>query len=137
MKDCLFCRIIRGEVPAKKVYEDADTFAFEDINPQAPTHILVIPKKHIRRLKEAAREDADGPICAPNCLRRVTLVIPLSPCACDTNFCDPHVRVRRSDGSPHKRRLRVLRALFIALSESRWLRGVAERSAIGQRMSAR
>ncbi|PYX96775.1 MAG: histidine triad nucleotide-binding protein, partial [Acidobacteria bacterium] len=57
MKDCLFCRIIRGEVPAKKVYEDADTFAFEDINPQAPTHILVIPKKHIRGLKEAARED--------------------------------------------------------------------------------
>ena len=81
--------------------------------------------------------DADGPICAPNCLRRVTLVIPLSPHACDTNFCDPHVRVRHSDGSPHKRRLRVLRALFIALSESRWLRGVAERSAIGQRMSAR
>ena len=59
MKDCLFCRIIRGEVPAKKVYEDADTFAFEDINPQAPTHILVIPKKHIRGLKEAAREDAE------------------------------------------------------------------------------
>src|SRR5438552_17141233 len=59
MKDCLFCRIIRGEVPAKKVYEDADTFAFEDINPQAPTHILVIPKKHIRGPKEAAREDAE------------------------------------------------------------------------------
>jgi histidine triad (HIT) family protein len=58
MKDCLFCRIIRGEVPAKKVYEDADTFAFEDINPQAPTHILVIPKKHIRGLKEARTEEA-------------------------------------------------------------------------------
>jgi histidine triad (HIT) family protein len=58
MKDCLFCRIIRGEVPAKKVYEDADTFGFEDINPQAPTHILVIPKKHIRGLKEARTEEA-------------------------------------------------------------------------------
>ena len=59
MKDCLFCRIIRGEMPAKKVYEDADTFAFEDINPQGPTHILVIPKKHIRGLKEATPEDAE------------------------------------------------------------------------------
>lgn len=59
MKDCLFCRIIRGEVPAKKVYEDANTFAFEDINPQAPTHVLVIPKKHIRGLKEATPEDAE------------------------------------------------------------------------------
>jgi histidine triad (HIT) family protein len=59
MKDCLFCRIIRGEVPAKKIYEDADTFAFEDINPQAPTHVLVIPKKHIRGLKEATPEDAE------------------------------------------------------------------------------
>jgi histidine triad (HIT) family protein len=58
MKDCLFCRIIRGEVPAKKVFEDADTYAFEDINPQAPTHVLVIPKKHIRGLKEATPEDA-------------------------------------------------------------------------------
>jgi len=59
MKDCLFCRIIRGEVPAKKVFEDADTYAFEDINPQAPTHVLVIPKKHIRGLKEATPEDAE------------------------------------------------------------------------------
>ena len=59
MKDCLFCRIIRGEVPAKKVFEDADTYAFEDINPQAPTHVLVIPKKHIRGLKEATPEDVE------------------------------------------------------------------------------
>ena len=59
MTDCLFCRIIAGEIPAKKVYEDEHTFAFEDINPKAPTHILVIPKKHIAGLKEAAMEDAD------------------------------------------------------------------------------
>lgn len=59
MTDCLFCRIISGEVPARKVYEDEDTFAFEDINPQAPTHILVIPRKHIRGLKEAQQEDAE------------------------------------------------------------------------------
>jgi histidine triad (HIT) family protein len=59
MNDCLFCRIISGEIPAKKVHEDAHTFAFEDINPQAPTHILIVPKKHVRGLKEAATEDAE------------------------------------------------------------------------------
>jgi histidine triad (HIT) family protein len=57
--NCLFCRIIRSEIPAKKVYEDADVFAFEDINPQAPTHVLVIPKKHLAGLKEAQGEDAE------------------------------------------------------------------------------
>jgi histidine triad (HIT) family protein len=59
MPDCLFCRIIRGEVPSKKVYEDKHTFAFEDLNPQGPTHVLIIPKKHISGLKEAADEDAE------------------------------------------------------------------------------
>ena len=59
MKDCLFCRIIAGELPAKKVYEDEHTFAFEDIRPHAPTHVLIVPKKHIRGLKEAGPEDAE------------------------------------------------------------------------------
>jgi histidine triad (HIT) family protein len=59
MSDCLFCKIVGGEIPAKKVYEDAHTVAFEDINPQAPTHVLIIPKKHIRGLKEARAEDAE------------------------------------------------------------------------------
>ncbi len=59
MTDCLFCRIISGEVPSKKVYEDDHTYAFEDINPQAPTHVLVIPKQHVRGLKEARAEDAE------------------------------------------------------------------------------
>lgn len=58
MKDCLFCRIVSGEIPSKKIYEDAHTFAFEDISPQAPTHVLVVPKKHIAGLKEATAEDA-------------------------------------------------------------------------------
>ncbi|MFL6437390.1 MAG: histidine triad nucleotide-binding protein [Terriglobales bacterium] len=57
--DCLFCRIIRGEIPAKKVYEDKETFVFEDIDPQAPTHVLVIPKKHVVDLKESKAEDAE------------------------------------------------------------------------------
>ena len=47
MSDCLFCKIISGEIPSKKVYEDETVFAFYDINPQAPVHILVIPKIHI------------------------------------------------------------------------------------------
>ncbi|HEY5611528.1 MAG TPA: histidine triad nucleotide-binding protein [Thermoanaerobaculia bacterium] len=47
---CLFCRIANDEIPAKKVYDDSDVVAFEDINPQAPTHILVIPRRHIASL---------------------------------------------------------------------------------------
>ena len=57
--DCLFCKIIEGKVPAKKVYEDDRVFAFEDINPQAPTHVLIVPKKHIVGLKEADAKDAE------------------------------------------------------------------------------
>lgn len=45
--DCLFCKIIAGEIPSAKVYEDENVYAFRDINPQAPTHILVVPKEHI------------------------------------------------------------------------------------------
>jgi len=59
MSDCLFCRILSGEIPAKKVYEDEHAFAFEDINPQAPTHVLIISKKHLKGLKEATAEDAE------------------------------------------------------------------------------
>ena len=51
--DCLFCRIIGGAIPAKKVYEDEHVFAFEDIHPQAPTHILIVPKKHFCRIERA------------------------------------------------------------------------------------
>lgn len=45
--DCIFCKIIRGDIPSAKVYEDEYVFAFRDINPQAPVHILVVPKEHI------------------------------------------------------------------------------------------
>ncbi|HJW98855.1 MAG TPA: histidine triad nucleotide-binding protein [Terriglobales bacterium] len=57
--ECLFCRIVGGEIPAKTVYEDNDTFVFEDIKPQAPTHLLIIPKKHVVDLKEAKPGDAE------------------------------------------------------------------------------
>jgi histidine triad (HIT) family protein len=57
--NCLFCRIIRGEIPSKKVFEDDFVFAFEDVNPKAPVHVLVVPKKHFAGLKEAQPEDAE------------------------------------------------------------------------------
>ena len=52
MGDCLFCKIIKGEIPSKKVYEDEELLAFHDVNPQAPVHFLVIPKKHIRNIMD-------------------------------------------------------------------------------------
>jgi histidine triad (HIT) family protein len=55
--DCLFCRIIAGEIPADIVHTDDRSIAFRDINPQAPTHILVIPREHIESLDEAAQRD--------------------------------------------------------------------------------
>ena len=57
MTDCLFCKMVNGEIAPDKVYEDEDVLAFNDINPVAPVHILVIPKKHISTLNDA--EDAD------------------------------------------------------------------------------
>ena len=57
MSQCIFCRIVQGEIPAKKVYEDDDILAFNDIQPQRPVHVLVIPKKHITSLAEASPED--------------------------------------------------------------------------------
>ncbi len=59
MNDCLFCKIIGGEIPSKKVSEDEHTYAFEDIDPKAPTHVLIVPKKHLRGLKEAEGGDAE------------------------------------------------------------------------------
>ena len=57
MSDCLFCKIAAGEIPSKKVYEDDDFFAFHDITPQAPTHVLVIPRRHIASLDDAGEDD--------------------------------------------------------------------------------
>ena len=56
--DCIFCKIVAGSIPSKKVFEDDQVFAFHDIDPKAPKHILVIPKKHIASLAEAKPEDA-------------------------------------------------------------------------------
>ncbi len=58
--DCLFCKIIAGEIPSTKVYEDDVMYAFRDINPQAPVHVLVIPKCHIESLDKVTRENCDA-----------------------------------------------------------------------------
>jgi histidine triad (HIT) family protein len=58
VSDCIFCKIVDGRVPAKKVYEDDDILAFNDINPARPVHVLVIPKKHITSLATTMDEDA-------------------------------------------------------------------------------
>lgn len=59
MENCIFCKIISGEIPAKKVFEDDKVVAFNDLNPQAPVHILIIPKKHIASLNEITKEDVE------------------------------------------------------------------------------
>ncbi len=57
MSDCLFCKIIRREIPSSLVYEDDHVFAFNDINPQAPTHVLIVPKRHIPTLNDLTSVD--------------------------------------------------------------------------------
>ena len=53
MEDCIFCKIARGEIPSSKVYEDEQVVAFNDLNPQAPVHVLIVPKAHYANLNEA------------------------------------------------------------------------------------
>ncbi len=55
---CIFCRIVRREIPSKTVLEDEELYAFRDISPQAPVHILVVPKRHVARLSETSPSDA-------------------------------------------------------------------------------
>lgn len=57
--DCLFCNIVKGQVPSEKVYEDNDVYAFKDVNPEAPVHILIIPKRHIKSVDELEETDKE------------------------------------------------------------------------------
>lgn len=59
MDDCIFCKIAAGDIPADKVFEDDTVVAFRDLNPQAPTHILVIPRRHIATLNDLQGDDTD------------------------------------------------------------------------------
>ena len=58
MSDCIFCKIATGDIPSDRVLEDDDLIAFKDVNPQAPTHLLVIPRTHLASMNEAGEEDA-------------------------------------------------------------------------------
>ena len=71
MSDCLFCKIISGDIPSKKVYEDELCYAFYDIDPQAPTHFLVIPRQHIR---SAAEVDASNSAVVAHCFEVIAKV---------------------------------------------------------------
>ena len=66
MENCLFCKIVKGEIPSTKVYEDELVLAFRDIAPMAPTHILVIPKTHIASVAAITADNSDAPpVCSP------------------------------------------------------------------------
>jgi histidine triad (HIT) family protein len=58
VQDCVFCRIVRGEIPSRKVYEDEEILAFHDIQPVAPVHFMLVPKRHIPSLADATMDDA-------------------------------------------------------------------------------
>jgi histidine triad (HIT) family protein len=60
MSECIFCRIVEGKIPSRRVFEDDDMLAFHDINPQAPVHFMIIPKRHIDSL--AAVQESDAPL---------------------------------------------------------------------------
>ena len=70
-KDCLFCRIISGEIPSTKVYEDEYVYAFRDINPQAPVHIIVVPKEHICC---AEAIDGDNSVWVARCFEAIARI---------------------------------------------------------------
>lgn len=59
MENCIFCKIVKDEIPSQKVYEDEKVLAFKDINPEAPIHVIIIPKKHIANLNELTEENSD------------------------------------------------------------------------------
>jgi histidine triad (HIT) family protein len=59
MSDCTFCKIVAGEIPSEKVYDDSSVIGFKDIQPQAPVHIIVIPKKHIATMNDVTESDSE------------------------------------------------------------------------------
>ena len=74
MENCLFCKIIAGDIPSTKVYEDEMTYAFRDINPQAPTHVQVVPKTHVTGVSECDQlDDAALAACLKTCKKVAAL----------------------------------------------------------------
>ena len=72
MRDCAFCDIVLGVIPSKKVYEDNYGYAFRDINPQAPTHVLIVPRKHIESIGDINEENAE---IISGCLQMIPEVV--------------------------------------------------------------
>ena len=105
--DCLFCKIVKGEIPSTKVYEDEDVLAFRDINPQAPVHILVIPKTHIASVGEIT---ADNSAAAARCLEVIAKIAVterleggfrvISNCGRDAGQTVPHLHFHILAGKP-------------------------------------
>ncbi len=71
MEDCLFCKIIKGEIPSTKVYEDEFVYAFNDINPEAPIHILIVPKNHISSIADLREEDKEYVWAIHNAINKI------------------------------------------------------------------
>lgn len=69
--NCIFCKIIKGEIPSTKVYEDEDIIAFKDINPAAPVHVLVVPKQHIESLEALDEENIKAVVPAHRAIKKV------------------------------------------------------------------
>ena len=98
MADCIFCKITAGEIPSSKVYENEYVYSFRDINPQAPVHILVIPKEHIASVAEITPENS---MCAAKCMEAVAEIARLekleggfrviSNCGKDAGQTVPHL----------------------------------------------
>ena len=112
MENCLFCKIISGEIPSAKVYEDDRVFAFRDINPQAPVHVLVVPKKHVESMAMIdSAEDQD----LAACLRAVRLIAieenlkngyrVISNCGPDACQSVPHLHFHLLGGVPMPERM--------------------------------
>ena len=77
LNDCIFCAILAGEIPSSKVYEDDYVFAFRDINPQAPVHVLVVPKKHFADINELAG-DPEGALYSAEITKAIAEVAKIS-----------------------------------------------------------
>jgi histidine triad (HIT) family protein len=78
MADCLFCKIIKGEIPSNKVYEDEYVFAFKDIHPAAPVHVLVVPKVHIDSLEALNGENIKNVIPVHEAIKKVAKIMGIS-----------------------------------------------------------
>jgi len=72
--DCIFCKIIKGDIPTEKIYEDENVVAFNDIDPKSPTHILVVPKKHVASLNELKPDEMNTIVQVFNAVKKIAIL---------------------------------------------------------------